>query len=77
MEIGKHQRLSVYQKGFTLVEMMVAMSIFTIIMGITMTSLRLNDKYSDLISVQNRLARQGKKAIDSISEELSLSSSSR
>lgn len=58
------------KKGFTLMELMVVMSIFTLVSGIAYTALRLNDNYKDMIMVKNELYRNCKKAMDSMADEL-------
>jgi prepilin-type N-terminal cleavage/methylation domain-containing protein len=57
-------------RGFTLVEMMVVLSIFTLVMGIAYTALSLNETYRDLVLTKIQLYRQNKRALDSICAEL-------
>jgi len=59
--------------GFTLMEMMVVIAIFTIASGMAFTALRFNDVYRDSVGVQIELESNNKKALDAISEELRLS----
>jgi len=63
--------------GFTLVEMMVVLSIFSLVIGIAFTVLSLNDTYRDLVLIKIRLYRQAKIAVDSISMELEKSASDK
>jgi prepilin-type N-terminal cleavage/methylation domain-containing protein len=58
------------RRGFTLMELMVVMSIFTLVSGIAYTALRLNDNYKDMILVKNDLYHNCKRAMDSIVDEL-------
>jgi len=61
------------KKSFTLVEMIMVASVFTIIMGMVFTILKLNDVYRYNVGIQMGLYRQGKKAQNAIAEELRLS----
>ena len=61
------------KKGFTLVEMMMAVSIFTVVMGMVFTTLKLNDIYRYNVGIQMGLYRQNKRAQDTIERELRLS----
>ncbi len=63
--------------GFTLIEMMVVVGIFTIMMGIAFTAIRLNETYRDLTFIRIQLYRQNKRAHDAIREELEKSQLSR
>ncbi|MCG2712617.1 MAG: prepilin-type N-terminal cleavage/methylation domain-containing protein [Candidatus Omnitrophica bacterium] len=67
--IRKHRFIKV-RTGFTLAEMMVALGIFSIIMGIAYSALRTNDIYNGLIRIQIDLYRQNQRVISSISNEL-------
>lgn len=65
------------RKSFTLMEMMVVLSVFAVISGITFTALKLNDTYRDTILTQLELYRKAKKICDTITKELSLSQINR
>ncbi len=56
--------------AFTLIEMMVAISIFSMVIGIVYAALRTNDVYNGLIRIQIDLYRQNQRVLSSISEEL-------
>ena len=64
-------------RGFTLTEMMVVLSIFTLVMGIAYTAISLNETYRDLVLTKIQLYRQNKKAVDNISAELQRSAANR
>ena len=57
-------------RGFTLIEMMVVLAIFSIVIGIAYTALSLNETYRDLVLTKIQLYRQNKRAIDTITAEL-------
>ena len=59
--------------GFTLIEMVVAMSIFIVVIGFVYTSLRLNDVCRYNVGIQTALYRQNKRVQDIMAEELRLS----
>ncbi len=65
------------KRFFTLIELMVVLSVFTVITGIAFTALKLNDTYRDTILTQIELYRKSKKIFDTIAKELSLSSSDK
>lgn len=65
------------ERAFTLMEMMVVLSIFTVVMGIAYTAISLNETYRDLVLTKIQLYRQNKRAVDSLSAELQRSQSSR
>jgi len=58
-------------------EIMVVLAIFSIVMGIAYTVLRLNDNYRDLVFTRIELYRQIKRTTNNITEELQKSQSSR
>jgi len=58
-------------------EMMVVLSVFAVISGITFTALKLNDTYKDTVLTQIELYRKAKKIYDTIAKELSLSQINR
>lgn len=60
------------KRAFTLAEMMITVAVFTVIMGIVYTALRLNDIYRYNVSIQTDLYRQNKQAQDTIAAELRL-----
>ncbi len=61
------------KKSFTLAEMIMVVSIFTVIMGVVFTVLKLNDIYRYNVGIQMGLYRQNKRAQDVMTEELRLS----
>jgi len=65
------------KRGFTLIEMMVVLAIFSLTMGIAYTALKLNDNYRDLVFTRIELYRQVKRAVDNFAAELERSQSSR
>jgi prepilin-type N-terminal cleavage/methylation domain-containing protein len=58
------------RRSFTLIEMMVVISIFSMVIGIVYAALRTNDVYNGLIRIQVDLYRQNQRVLSSISEEL-------
>lgn len=66
-------RLIVTTGGFTLIELMVVLSIFSVVMSMAFSALSINETYRDLVYIKNQLYRQNKKAHDIITEELAKS----
>ena len=62
------------KKGFTLIETMVTMAVFSIGMGILFTAIKLNEVYRSNVAVQMELYRMNKQAHDTIASELKTSS---
>lgn len=65
------------ERGFTLVEIMVVLSVFLVVMGIAYTVLSLNDTYQGLVLVKTELYRQTKVAMDNLIDELQRSQATR
>jgi prepilin-type N-terminal cleavage/methylation domain-containing protein len=66
-----------HARGFTLMEMMVVLVIFTIVIGMAFTALRLNEISRENVSVQIELYRKNMLVHNALSTELSLSSPNR
>lgn len=77
--IPKHEERNTRNepRAFTLIEMMVTMTVFSIGMGIVFTSIKLNEVYRSNVAVQMELYRMNKQAHDTIASELRLSSPER
>jgi prepilin-type N-terminal cleavage/methylation domain-containing protein len=73
----EHRKPNTENRGFTLVEMMVVLAIFSMVMGVAYTALSLNETYRDLVLIKIQLYRQNKKAIDSLCAELQRSQGAR
>ncbi|MBU4305865.1 MAG: type II secretion system GspH family protein [Candidatus Omnitrophica bacterium] len=69
-ELVTNKNSSNSRRAFTLIEMMMVISMFSVIMGIVYAALRTNDVYNGLIQIQVDLYRQNQRALSSISEEL-------
>jgi len=57
-------------RGFTLMEMMVVLAIFSIVMGVAFTTLSLNETFRDLVLIRIELYRHNKVAVENMRMEL-------
>lgn len=71
----KEKGVKVQGRGFTLIEMFVVLSMFSIILGIVHMALRTNDVYNAIIRIQVELYRYNQRVINEISNELKESKS--
>lgn len=65
------------KNGFTIMEMMVVLVIFSLVMGIAFTAIKLNDVSRDNVNIQIELYNKNKQVHNTIAEELSRSSFSK
>jgi len=64
-------------KAFTLMEMMVVLTIFSVVMGVAFTTIRLNETFRDLVLIRIELYRHNKVAAENMRMELQRSTAGR
>ena len=64
-------------KAFTLMEMMVVLTIFSVVMGVAFTTISLNDTFRDLVLIRIELYRHNKVAVENMRMELQRSTAGR